>query len=48
MRNKVVLKQSVLAVEKSMVSMATLYMILKNRGRPTKSTIARVLVFLER
>ena len=36
------------ALYKCMVSMATLYMILKNRSRPTKSIISRVLLILER
>ena len=30
-----------------MVSMATRYMILKTGGRPTKSIVSRVLLFLE-
>ena len=49
MRNKVVLiKNLVWAMRKCMFSMATLYMILKNGGRPTKSIISKVLLIIER
>ena len=47
MRNKVVLKKLVLAMCNCMISMTTLYMNLKNGGRPTKSNISRVLLILE-
>ena len=47
MRNKVVLKIFGIGYVKCMVSMATLYMILKNGGRLTKSIVSRVLLILE-
>ena len=48
MQTKVVLKNKlVLAISKCMVSMATLYMILKNGVRPIKSSVSWLLLRLK-
>ena len=48
MRNEVFLKNVLVwAMWKCMVSMATPYIILENRGRPTNSIVSRVLLIID-